>query len=93
MVKIQVQVREEGDQYTANVTVDEGGSYTSHTVEFSKSYYQKLTSGDHPPDVLVERSFEFLLQREPKESIMGSFNLTVINRYFGDYESTISDML
>lgn len=93
MANIQVQVREEGDQYTADVTVDEGGSSTSHTVEFSKSYYQKLTSGDHPPDVFVERSFEFLLEREPKESIMGTFNLTVINRYFGEYESTITGML
>jgi hypothetical protein len=93
MANIQVQVREEGNQYTAAVTVDEGGSSTSHTVEFSKSYYEKLTSGDHPPEVLVERSFEFLLDREPKESIMRKFNLTVINRYFGEYESTIPNML
>jgi len=93
MASISVQVREAGDQYIADVTVDEDGSSTNHTVEISKSYYQKLTSGIHPPELLVERSFEFLLQREPKESIMGSFNLTVINRYFGDYESTISDML
>lgn len=93
MANIQVQVREEGNQYTADVTVDDGGSSTSHTVEFSKSYYEKLTSGDHPPEVLVERSFEFLLDREPKESIMRKFNLTVINRYFGEYESTIPNML
>lgn len=93
MAKINVQVREEGDQYIADVTVDEGDSSSNHHVEFSKSYYQKLTSGNYPPELLVERSFEFLLQREPKESIMGSFNLTVINRYFGEYESTISDML
>lgn len=93
MAQITVHVREEGDTYVADVTVNEGDSSTSHTVEFSNAYYQKLTSGNYPPELLVERSFEFLLQREPKESIMGSFNLTVINRYFGDYETTIPDLL
>lgn len=93
MANITIQVTEEDDKYTADVTVDEGGSSSNHTAEVSKAYYHKLTSGLHPPEVLFEKSFEFLLAKEPKESIMGRFNLTVINRYFGDYESAIQDML
>ena len=39
---------------------------------------------------LVRRSFEFLLEREPKESILSRFDLTVISRYFPEYERLIS---
>lgn len=91
MTEIHVQVDEKNDQYVAEVTVDESGSSTNHTVQVDKSYYEKLTSGKQPPEILIKRSFEFLLEREPKESIMKNFNLTVINRYFGDYESVITD--
>lgn len=44
--------------------------------------------GDGQPEVedLVRRSFEFLLEREPPESILGSFDLSVIGRYFPEYD-------
>jgi hypothetical protein len=37
----------------------------------------------------VRRSFGFLLAREPKESILRSFGLSVIGRYFPEYEREI----
>jgi hypothetical protein len=37
----------------------------------------------------VKRSFQFLLEREPKESILAEFDLRVIGRYFEEYESEI----
>ena len=37
------------------------------------------------PDELVRVSFEFLLEREPRESIMRQFELPIIGRFFGDY--------
>lgn len=44
--------------------------------------------GDGQPEVedLVRRSFEFLLEREPPESILRSFDLSVIARYFPEYD-------
>ena len=42
------------------------------------------------PIDLVRRSFAFLLEREPKESILRSFDLPEIGRYFPDYERTIT---
>ena len=71
------------------VTVEEGGSSTSHTVTVDDSYYQKLTGGEIGKEDLVRRSFEFLLEREPKESILSRFNLKVITRYFPSYETQI----
>ena len=38
---------------------------------------------------LIKKSFEFLLERESKESILRKFNLKVINQYFPEYEQEI----
>ena len=35
---------------------------------------------------LVQRSFEFLLEREPNTSILRRFDLPVIGKYFPEYE-------
>jgi hypothetical protein len=37
----------------------------------------------------VARSFAFLLEREPPGSILRRFDLSVIPRYFPDYDSQI----
>ena len=42
------------------------------------------------PDDLLRRSFEFLLAREPKASILGQFDLPVIGSYFPEYEAEIT---
>jgi hypothetical protein len=41
------------------------------------------------PSNLVRRSFDFLLEREPKESILATFDLGVISRYYPEYETEI----
>jgi len=41
----------------------------------------------------VRRSFEFLLEREPKESILTRFDLSLISRYFPEYEREIKRRL
>ena len=38
---------------------------------------------------LIKKSFAFLLDRESKESILASFDLTVISRYFPEFEGVI----
>lgn len=71
------------------VTVS-NGEQTKHTVKLSKDYYDKLTSGRINAEELVRKSFDFLLAREPKESILKTFELQVISRYFPEYESEIT---
>jgi len=46
-----------------------------------------------PVEVLVEKSFEFLLAREPNTSILRSFDLPVIGRYFPEYKRVIVEMM
>ncbi len=78
--------KQDGD--TFRVTVEDGGS-SSHRVTLSDDYHRKLTGGSMSKEELVKKSFEFLLEREPKEAILGSFDLPVIGRYFPEYENTI----
>ena len=65
------------DANTFRVTV-EGRTTTAHTVTVSSSYYEMLTGKRVAPEVLVEKSFEFLLKRESNTSILSSFELPVI---------------
>ena len=65
------------------------GSKTEHTVTLDKKYWEKLTQENEEPEELIRRSFVFLLEREPKESILSEFNLHVIQNYFPEYEDTI----
>ena len=89
MVQARIDV-ERVDDKTFRVTVGDGGGRTTHMVTVDRAYYQRLTGGAVVPEELVRRSFEFLLEREPKESILSSFTLAVISRYFSEYEGEIT---
>ncbi|MDD2770234.1 MAG: hypothetical protein PHT19_16030 [Methylococcus sp.] len=72
--------------------VVENASTTSHTVTVDPSYAVRL-AGEIPVETLVRRSFDFLLEREPNTSILKRFDLSVIGRYFPEYERVIAGML
>jgi hypothetical protein len=80
------------DSTTFEVIVEEN-TITTHKVTVTPSYYEKLTNKRVTPEVLVERSFRFLLERESNTSILRSFELSVIGQYFPEYEKTIQGML
>jgi hypothetical protein len=71
------------------VTVVEGASRSTHTVTVDDAYARTLTNDAVATTELVRRSFEFLLEREAKESILTTFALPVIGRYFPEYEREI----
>ena len=77
------------DNSKFRVRVTESGSDTTHDVTVSPKDYTRLTHGKVEPEELVRRSFEFLLEREPKESILKRFDLSLISRYFPEYEREI----
>ena len=76
------------DSNTYQVTVT-AQSKTTHTVTMHADYAQKLTNGRLSHTELLKKSFEFLLQCEPNTSILRSFDLSVISRYFPEYEQEI----
>lgn len=93
MADIEVSSTESGELYQFEVTVREKRSETHHRVTLRKADYQRLSGAKADPEALVSESFRFLLEREPKESILRSFDLTVIGRYFPEYERVIRERL
>jgi hypothetical protein len=47
---------------------------------------ERLTVGKHTPERCLEAAFRFLLDREPKESILRRFDVTEISRYSPEFE-------
>lgn len=89
MAKIVI-VHEEGPLFVVTVT-DSGGS-TTHEVTVWPSDVARYASGA-TPEALVRASFEFLLAREPKESILRRFELPVVERCFPEYARVIGTMV
>jgi hypothetical protein len=76
--------------YLVEVTESDGsGSQTKHKVSMAKEYYEKISNGIIGPEDFVKKSFEFLLKREDKDSILKEFNITQIREYFPEYETEI----
>jgi hypothetical protein len=83
---IEVRQTGEGDPLAFDVVVREGKGETRHHVTMSRATCERLTAGQHTPEQCLEGAFRFLLDREPKESILGRFDVTVISRYFPEFE-------
>lgn len=69
--------------------VDEDGSSTEHVVALSRSDYEDLGRGYPTSEVFIRASFEFLLEREAKESILPSFDVSQISTYFPEFDRQI----
>lgn len=74
------------DETRFEVTV-ENDSATTHRVRLSDNVYVDLTKGQITKEALIQRAFEFLLQRESNTMILRSFELPVIGRYFPEFEN------
>jgi hypothetical protein len=70
------------------VEVGEGRDSTVHEVTVTSNDVERFAPGSSP-EALVEESFRFLLEREPKESILSSFELPLIARNFPEYPDQI----
>ena len=71
-----------------DVTVRDANSRTRHRVTLSQPDFARLGNGAPAEDV-VEAAFRFLLDREPKESSLARFDVSVIARYFPEFEAAL----
>lgn len=74
------------------VTIDEGTTSSMHVVTATEKQVSLLCESCDAEQV-VEASIRFLLDREPKESIMNQFDLDVIASYFPEYAVKIGEYL
>jgi hypothetical protein len=80
MISIKKQTK---DEFTVKLEEKE------YNVILDDKYWQELTGGTISKDELIKNSFDFLLERESKESILSRFDLRIIKRYFPEYEQEI----
>lgn len=89
---IQIRQTGDGDPLELDVEVREGGGQTRHRVTVRRDTLARLAPG-RSAEELVRAAFTFLLEREPKESILSRFDVTVIGRYFPEFEREIGSYL
>lgn len=70
--------------------VDDDGSTTEHDVTLSRADHERLAAGYPSAEGFVRACFEFLLEREPTESILRSFDVGQIATYFPEFEQDIA---
>ena len=74
------------------VVVREGPSESRHQVTMAAADCARLAGG-HAPEAVIEAAFRFLLDRESKESILARFDVSVIARYFPEFERALQSYL
>ena len=63
---------------------------TKHVVNVTDEMLFNLTKNNISKEELLYFSFNFLLERESNTSILSSFDLTVISKYFPEYTKKVS---
>ena len=83
------------DGWRCAVSVRDDRGSSAHDVTVSADDADRLAVAATAADVerLLYETFDFLLEREPKESILHSFDLSVVSTYFPDYEHEIRGRL
>lgn len=71
------------------VTVAEAGDTSTHHVTLVRSDYERWGANAADPPAFIRRCFEFLLEREPKESILSRFDVSDIRSYFPEFDREI----
>ena len=89
---VTVRAEPKGDGWLCEVGVDHAGQRTTHAVTVERADLQRWAGGTDRADVesLVAKSFDFLLEREPPSSILATFDLSVIRRYFPEYDAAFT---
>jgi hypothetical protein len=87
MTKIKVTALRE-NRY--EVIVEDEYTSSNHIVEMSEDFYNELQTESSPEEV-IRRSFDFLLDREPKEAILQRFNIKVIESFFPEYKEEVNN--
>lgn len=80
--------------YRFQVTVTERrNDFTTHMVTMAQSVFSSYAQSHQEafvsPELVIKTAFQFLLEHEPKESILASFDITDISRYFPDFERVL----
>jgi hypothetical protein len=89
---VEITVQPAAGGWVCEVVLEADGERSHHTVTVSEADLRRWGRGGKDAAAagdLARRSFEFLLEREPAGAILRRFDLSVIQRYFPDYDRTL----
>jgi hypothetical protein len=90
MATIQIQDATQRDNgWSYHVQLQEQGHEYHYQVTLSQSDYKQWSQGQVPPETVIEKAFEFLLERESAGSILSEFDCAVIRRYFPEVDQKL----
>jgi hypothetical protein len=93
MTVVEIEVtRADVEQFMSrfNVRVAEDDTATEHVVTLSGADYERIGKGYRSPEAFVRECFAYLLEREPKDQIMTSFDISQMRTYFPEFEADIA---
>jgi len=92
---VDVECSPTGSGWRCNATVDDGQGTTGHVVTVGAEDALALAAASTTSGVgrLVYETMDFLLEREPKELILRTFDITDVGRYFPEYSGEIRSRL
>ena len=80
------------DPLQFEVTIRDATGASRHRISVSRADVARLGAGADAESVVVA-SCRFLLDREPKESILSCFDIKMISGYFPDFETRLAGYL
>ena len=89
MSEINVNCTSARDGWTCEVVIGSDWTESRHSVRVTTADLERLGATGETPEGLVRRSIAFVLERESKESILPSFALGTISRYFPEFDEEI----
>jgi hypothetical protein len=85
MTTIDTTLASDGDPLCFDVVLRDRAGESRHRVSLARADFERLSDG-RAPERLIEAAFRFLLDREPREAILARFDVSVISRYFDEFE-------
>lgn len=94
MIKHKIIVKKQHDLSALKfqVTIKEACDHTTHIIRIKDNFLDLLPK-NHSHEAIVIAAFRFLLDREPKETILPNFDISIIPNYFPNFLSEISSYL
>jgi hypothetical protein len=84
---------EDEERFGFRVCVIDGTDRTVHDVTLTRVDYESSGLPSKSPERFVELCFDFLLEREPKESIHSQFDIRVLPEIFPEFREELRLMM
>lgn len=72
--------------------IEDSGLSSVYNVSMDKDFILRV-GAHYQPEKVVQKSFEFLLEKEPKERILQEFDISVISHSYPDFLTSLQQKM